>query len=46
MSMSQYKLNTITPAQFRELNEPFGVKINEKFLYEKKDGRIGQLPQD
>ncbi len=46
MSMSDRKRNTITPAQFRDLNEPFGVKINEAFLYEKKDGTIGQLPED
>ncbi len=46
LSMSPNKLNTIQPDQFRQLNAPFGVQINEKFLYEKKDGRIGQLPQD
>lgn len=46
LSMSQYKLNTITPEMFRLLNEPFGIQINEDFLYEKKDGRIGQLPED
>jgi rhamnulose-1-phosphate aldolase len=45
MSMSSYKLNTITPEMFRELNAPFGVHINEKFLYEKKDGKIGQIPE-
>lgn len=44
MSISHYKLNTITPDEFRELDEPFGVHINEKFLYEKKDGEIGQMP--
>lgn len=46
MSISHYKRQTITPDEFRELNEPFGVHINEKFLYEKKDGEIGQLPED
>lgn len=46
MSMSPCKMNTITPDQFRELNAPFGVTINEKFLYEKKDGKIGQLPEE
>lgn len=46
MSISHYKKNTITPDEFRQLNAPFGVHINEKFLYEKKDGEIGQLPQD
>ena len=45
LSMSQYKLNTITPEMFRQLNEPFGIHVNENFLYEKKDGRIGQLPE-
>ncbi len=46
MSMSAYKLNTIPPDQFRELNAPFGIQINETFLYEKKDGRIGCLPEE
>lgn len=46
MSITNYKKNTITPDQFRELNEPFGVHINEKFLYEKKDGEIGQMPPE
>ena len=46
MSISHVKLQTITPDDFRELNEPFGIKINEKFLYEKKDGTIGQLPEN
>ncbi len=46
LSMSDRKLNTIKPEQFRELNEPFGVKINETYLYEKKDDKIGQLPED
>ncbi len=46
MSVSSFKRQTITPDMFRELNEPFDVHINEKFLYEKKDGLIGQMPQD
>ena len=45
-SMSDTKLNTITPDQFRELNDPFGVKINEKFLYERHTFKIGEMPQD
>ena len=45
-SMTDTKVNTITPAQFRELNEPFGVKINEKFLYGRHTYKIGELPQD
>ena len=36
MSMSDRKLNTITPENFRELGVPFGVKLDEKYLYEKK----------
>ena len=46
LSMSPVKLNTITPEMFRELNAPFGIHINEDYLYEKKDGTIGQLPQE
>ena len=46
MSMTDKKLNTITPAQFKELNEPFGIEIDEQFLYEKKTGFIGEMPQD
>jgi len=46
MSISNVKRQTITPDQFRELNAPFGVHINEKFLYEKKDNTIGQMPED
>lgn len=44
-SMTDYKLNTITPDQFRELNEPFGIKINEEFLYERKTFKIGEMPE-
>lgn len=36
MSMSDRKLNTITPENFRALGGPFGVKLDEKYLYEKK----------
>lgn len=46
MSITNVKRQTITPDQFRELNKPFGVHINEKFLYEKKDGTIGQMPEE
>ena len=42
MSMTDSKRQTITPDQFRALNEPFGVKINERFLYEKKGSKIGE----
>jgi rhamnulose-1-phosphate aldolase len=46
MSMTDRKLSTITPQQFRELNEPFGIQIDEQFLYERKTGFIGEMPQD
>ncbi len=46
MSVSNRKLNTITPAQFRELNEPFGIEIDEQFLYERKTNLIGEMPED
>ena len=36
MSMSDRKLNTITPDDFRALGGPFGVQLDEKYLYEKK----------
>jgi rhamnulose-1-phosphate aldolase len=44
--MTDRKLSTITPQQFRELNEPFGIEIDEQFLYERKTGFIGEMPQD
>ena len=46
MAVSNHKLNTITPAQFRELNEPFGIEIDEQFLYERKTNLIGEMPED
>lgn len=46
MSITNCKRQTITPDQFRELNAPFGVSIDETYLYDKKDGTIGQLPED
>ena len=45
-SMRPEKLNTITPENFRELNEPFGIHINEDFLYERKSNKIGYVPED
>ena len=43
MSMTDTKRQTITPEMFRQLNEPFGVHINERFLYDKKPGaKIGE----
>ncbi|HAN43525.1 MAG TPA: rhamnulose-1-phosphate aldolase [Sphaerochaeta sp.] len=35
MSMSDRKLNTITPQNFRDLQKPFGIELDEKYLYEK-----------
>lgn len=46
MSVTDRKLNTIQPDEFRQLNEPFGIEIGEEFLYERKTGLIGELPQD
>ncbi len=40
LSMSNFKRQTIEPENFRALNEPFGVQINETFLYEKTDKAI------
>ncbi len=41
MSMSDRKLNTIRPQDFRDLQEPFGISLDEKCLYEKPSDRIG-----
>ena len=46
MSVTDRKLNTIHPDEFRQLNEPFGIEIGEEFLYERKTGLIGELPPD
>ena len=35
MSMSPTKLNTIRPQDFRDLQEPFNIVLDEKYLYEK-----------
>ncbi|MBR2684650.1 MAG: rhamnulose-1-phosphate aldolase [Erysipelotrichaceae bacterium] len=42
MSMSNTKLNTITPQNFRDLQKPFGITLDEKYLYEKKSDKIGE----
>lgn len=42
LSMSSEKLNTITASNFRDLQEPFGITLDEKFLYEKKSKKIGE----
>ena len=46
MSITDTKLQTITPAEFRELNAPFGIEIGEEFLYERKTNKIGEIPED
>lgn len=45
MSITNKKVNTIQPDEFRQLNEPFGIQIGEEFLYERKTGLIGELPE-
>ena len=42
MSMSNRKLNTIKPQNFRDLQEPFNIKLDEKYLYEKHSDKIGE----
>ena len=42
MSMSNTKLNTIKPQDFRDLEKPFNIKLDERFLYEKKSNKIGE----
>ena len=42
MSMTDRKRNTITPQNFRDLEEPFHITLDEKYLYEKKSDKIGE----
>ena len=42
MSMTDRKRNTIAPDGFRALQEPFGIRLDERYLYEKKSGVIGE----
>lgn len=42
MSMSNTKRNTITPQNFRDLQKPFNITLDEKYLYEKKSDKIGE----
>ncbi|MBE5915111.1 rhamnulose-1-phosphate aldolase [Pseudobutyrivibrio ruminis] len=42
LSMTNKKRQTIQPDEFRALNAPFGVQINEECLYEKKSDIIGE----
>ena len=41
-SMSDRKANPITPSQLRSLNDQFGIRINERFLYERTSDKIGE----
>ena len=41
-SMTDHKLQTIEPDDFRALNGPFHIKVGEQFLYEKKSNIIGE----
>ena len=42
LSMTNQKRQTIQPEEFRALNEPFGIQVGERFLYEKKSNIIGE----
>ena len=42
MSMTDRKRQTIEPEMFKALNGPFGIKVNEDCLYEKKSDIIGE----
>ena len=42
MSMSDTKRQTITPQNFNDLQEPFHIELDEKYLYEKKSNKIGE----
>ena len=42
LSMTDRKRNTIQPQDFRDLQGPFGITLDEKYLYEKKSDRIGE----
>ena len=41
MSMSDRKLNTIQPQDFRDLQKPFNITLDEKYLYDKPTDKIG-----
>lgn len=41
-SMTDTKLNTITPKDFKDLEKPFGISIPDNFLYDKKSNKIGE----
>ena len=46
MSITDHKKNTIQPDDFRKMNQAFGIEIGEEFLYERKTGLIGEIPED
>ena len=46
MSITDHKKNYIQPEQLRALGRSFGVEIGEEYLYERKTGLIGELPED
>lgn len=41
MSVSDRKLNTITPEGFRQIEPAFHIELEERFLYEKPSDKIG-----
>ena len=43
LAVSDRKLNTITPDDFRKLARDFGVTLDERFLYEKKGTTFKEL---
>lgn len=42
MSMTDRKLNTIPTEGFRRIGQAYHVDIDERYLYERKSGRIGE----
>ena len=42
MSMTDRKRNTIRPDEFRALQGPFGIELDERYLYEKSSDKIGE----
>lgn len=46
LSMSDHKLQTIQPDQFRQLAKDFNVKLPERFLFEKKSNKIVYDPKE
>ena len=42
MSMSDRKLNTVTPEGFRQIARQYHLQLDERYLYEKKSDKIGE----